>query len=262
MFDVHYHLIFGVDDGPKTIESSIELAQTSIDEGVTHIVATPHASDRYSYQRQVSEERLKILQEYFGDALTLGLGCDFHLSYENLEEFEKEPTRFTINRSNYLLVELPDFVNVGVQNDVFFRILASGVTPIITHPERNPTLMGNPAPLVKWVHMGCLVQITAASLWGRFGKAAETLCRKLLEANYVHLIASDAHSLNGRPPAMRPGFEHLAKTYGQETAERLCLHNPQAVFYGSSLPPQPEPAASLDRKKSVYGAFLGRLFRR
>jgi len=259
MFDVHYHLIFGVDDGPKTIESSIELAQTSIDEGVTHIVATPHASDHYPYLRQVNEERLQMLQEYFGDALTLGLGCDFHLSYENLEEFEKEPTRFTINRSNYLLVEFPDFVNMVVQSDVLFRIIAAGVTPIITHPERNPSLIGNSAPLVKWVHMGCLVQITAASLWGRFGRAADALCRKLLQANYVHLIASDAHSLAGRPPAMRPAFEHLVKTYGLETAERLCIHNPRAMFYGDSLPPQPEPEASLDRKKSVYGGFLGRL---
>ncbi|HET6170180.1 MAG TPA: CpsB/CapC family capsule biosynthesis tyrosine phosphatase [Terracidiphilus sp.] len=262
MFDVHYHLIFGVDDGPKTLESSLELAQASIAQGVTHIVATPHASARYPYQRQVNEDRLKILQDHFGDSITLGLGCDFHLSYDNLEEFEREPTGFTINRSKYLLVEFPDFVNIGVYNDVFFRIMAAGVIPIITHPERNPSLITNPTPLVDWVHMGCLLQITAASLWGHFGKSPQSLCRRLIQANYVHLIASDAHNLGGRPPAMARGFEHLAKTYGQETAERLCIDNPRAMFYGEPLSPQPEPSKSLNGGKFAYGGFLGRWFGR
>jgi protein-tyrosine phosphatase len=262
MFDVHYHLIFGVDDGPKTLESSLELAQASLAEGVTHIVATPHASGNYPYQQEVNEERLQILKEHFGGALTLGLGCDFHLSYDNMEQFEKEPTRYTINRSNYLLVEFPDFVNARIHNDVFFRIMDAGVTPVITHPERNPSLVSDPAPLVDWVHMGCLVQVTAASLWGRFGKNAESLSRKLIEANYVHLIASDAHNVGGRPPAMGLGFEHLVKNYGQETAERLCIHNPRAMFYAESLPPQPEPSDSLSEKKPAYGGFLGRWFRR
>ncbi len=262
MFDVHYHLIFGVDDGPKTIESSLELAQASIDQGVTHIVATPHASVRYPYQRQVNEERLKILQDHFGNAITLGLGCDFHLSFDNLEQLDKDPTRFTINHSKYLLVEFPEFLNVGVYHDVFFRMMAAGVVPIITHPERNPSLLSNPTPLVDWVHMGCLLQITAASLWGRFGKGSQSLCRRLIEANYVHLIASDAHNLAGRPPAMARGFEYLAKTYGPETANRLCIHNPRAMFYGESLPSQPEPSDSLNGKKIAYGSFLGRLFRR
>jgi len=260
MFDVHYHLIFGVDDGPKTLESSIELAQASIDQGITHIVATPHASARYPYQRQVNEDRLQILREHFGDAITLGLGCDFHLSYENLAELEREPTQFTINRSKYLLVEFPDFVNIDVYNDVLFRIIGTGIIPIVTHPERNPSLMENPTPLADWVHMGCLLQITAASLWGHFGKSSQALCRRLIQANYVHLIASDAHSMRGRPPAMAPGFEHLEKTYGQETARRLCIDNPRALFYGEPLPPQPEVGESLNGTKFAYGGFLGRWF--
>lgn len=261
MFDVHYHLIFGVDDGPKSMEASLELAEASLAEGVTHVVATPHSSHRYPYQRQLNEERLQELQAMMGERLTFGLGCDFQLSYDNLEAFEKEPTRFTINRTKYLLVEFPDFVNASIYNDVFFRIMTAGVIPILTHPERNPTLVEKPDPIVEWARIGCLVQVTAASLWGRFGRRAEALSRALLKGNHVHLIASDAHDVSHRPPAMGQAFQHLKTNFGQETAERLCIHNPRAVFYGEALPVQPEPAESIAERKSAYGAFLGRWFR-
>jgi protein-tyrosine phosphatase len=261
MFDIHYHLIFGVDDGPKSIEASLELAEASIAEGVTHIVATPHASDRYPYQLEVNRERLGTLSELLAGRLTLGLGCDFHLSYDNLGEIEKNPTKFTINGTNYLLVEFPDFVNVDTFSDVFFRLMSLGLTPIITHPERNPSLLQSPTPIVEWVRKGCLVQVTAAALYGQFGRRCEALTRLLLRGNYVHIIASDAHNTHGRAPAMRLAFEGLKKDYGLETAERLCIHNPRAVFFGEDLGPQPEASGSLyEKKPDQKKSFLRRLF--
>jgi len=261
MFDIHYHLIFGVDDGPKSLESSIKLAETSIAEGVTHIVATPHASDRYPYQPEVNRERLEILSERFAGQLTLGLGCDFHLSYDNLQEFEKEPKKFTVNGSKYLLVEFPDYVNYDTYSDVFFRIMVAGVTPIITHPERNPSLVAKPSPIIEWVRIGCLVQVTAASLWGHFGSRSEALARILVRGNYVHIIASDAHNMQSRPPAMAKAFDSLKKDFGLETAERLCLHNPRAIFLGENLPSQPEANGPLYEKNPPKAGFFNRFFR-
>src|SRR5271165_2134472 len=261
MFDIHYHLIFGVDDGPKSLESSIELAEASIAEGVTHIVATPHASDRYPYQVEVNRERLEILGDKFAGKLTLGLGCDFHLSYDNLQEFEKDPKKYTVNGGKYLMVEFPDFVNADMFSNVFFRIMTTGVTPVITHPERNPTLAEKPSPLIEWVRIGCLLQVTAASLDGRFGRRAEALARHLVRGNYAHIVASDAHSVHSRPPAMRAAFELLKKDFGQETAERLCIHNPRTVFFGENMPPQPEPSGPLYEKKPVKRGLFGRFFR-
>jgi protein-tyrosine phosphatase len=260
MFDIHYHLIFGVDDGPKTIEDSLELAEASIAEGVTHIVATPHASYRYPYQAEVNLERLSALRERLSNHLTLGLGCDFHLSYDNLAEVEKEPMKFTINRSKYLLVEFPDYLNAATFDESFFRLMCLGLTPIITHPERNPTLLEAPNPIIDWVHKGCLIQLTAGALTGKFGSRCEALSRLLVRGNYVHIVASDAHSIRGRAPAMASAFESLKSDYGLETAERLCIHNPRAVFFGEDMPPQPEAKGALYQRKPEKQSLFRRFF--
>ena len=261
MYDIHYHLIFGVDDGPRSIEASLELAEASIAEGVTHIVATPHASYKFPYQAELNRERLAQLKDRLSGRVTLGLGCDFHLSYENLELLEKNPRRYTINESNYLLVEFPEYINVPMYGEVFFRIMSMGLTPIITHPERNPTLLQSPNPIIDWVHSGCLVQVTAASLTGRFGTRSENLTRLLLKGNYVHIIASDAHNTSGRAPAMGDAFEALKREFGRETADRLCIQNPRAVFAGEAMLQQPEPTGPLyERVPAQKKGLLRRLF--
>jgi len=260
MFDIHYHLVFGVDDGPKSIEDSLELAEASIAEGVTHIVATPHASYNYPYQAEVNRERLAILSDRLSGRLTLGLGCDFHLSYDNLEQLEKNPRQFTINGSNYLLVEFPDHINVPMYSEVFFRIMSMGVIPIITHPERNRTLLESPKPIIDWVHNGCLIQVTAASLTGRFGNRCEILTRLLLKGNYAHIVASDAHNTMGRAPAMGEAFDAIKRDFGQETSERLCISNPRAIFFGEAMPQQPEAVGPLyDKASPAKKGFLARL---
>jgi protein-tyrosine phosphatase len=261
MFDIHYHLIFGVDDGPKSIQASLKLAEASIAEGVTHIVATPHASYRYPYQPEVNRERLALLSEQLAGRLTLGLGSDFHLSYDNLEALGRNHREFTINETKYLLVEFPDHLNVAMYAEVFFRIMSMGITPIITHPERNPTLLQSPNPIIDWVHSGCLIQVTAGSITGRFGNRCETLTRLLLNGNYVHVVASDAHNTGGRAPAMREAYDSLSRDFGQATADRLCITNPSAIFFGEHLPNQPEAIGPLYEKKPASNrGLLRRIF--
>ncbi|UWZ85428.1 tyrosine-protein phosphatase [Occallatibacter riparius] len=260
MFDIHYHLIFGVDDGPKTIEGSLGLAEASIAEGVTHIVATPHSSYRYPYQAELNRERLDALNQCLNGRLTLGLGCDFHLSFDNLAELETNPKKFTINGTNYLLVEFPDLFNPATYAEVFFRMLSMGITPIVTHPERNQTLLQSPNPIIDWVHSGCLMQVTASSLTGRFGSRSEMLSRLLLKGNYVHVIASDAHDLDSRRPSMSRAFGVLKRDFGVETAQRLCVDNPKSIFLGESLPKQPEAFGPLyERTPTKKKSFLARL---
>ena len=251
MFDIHYHLIFGVDDGPKSIEDSLELAEASIAEGVTHIVATPHASHNYLYQAELNRERLDTLKERLAGRLALGLGCDFHLSFDNLTVADVDPRQFTINGSSYLLVEFPDQVHIPVYNEVLFRLMSRGIVPIITHPERNETLKEKPETVLDWVHAGCLVQVTAASYLGRFGKRSQTLARDLTRSNLVHFVASDAHNVRTRRPAMADAFQVLKNDFGQQTAERLCMRNPEAVFFGRPLPPQPEIRTARYEKKKM-----------
>lgn len=260
MIDVHYHLLFGLDDGPAEIEGSLELAQASIDEGVTHIVATPHANDRYKFQPEVNRERLAMIQERVGDKLTLGLGCDFHLSYDNIEDLHRDPQKYCINGKQYLLVEFPEFFMTSSMDAVLFRMALQGITPIITHPERNTLLQSSPDQLGEWARRGYLLQITGASLTGRFGARAQELAIELVRKNWAHLVASDAHSVQRRAPSMRGAFKFLEEKAGEEAARRLCIENPRAVFYGEPLPTQPAPEDT-DMRESKRG-FLARLFGR
>ena len=259
MIDIHHHLLHGLDDGAKDLETSVEMARAAIANGITHIVCTPHANDQYAFDPVVNFQRLMELQDRIGDGLTLGLGCDFHLSYDNIEDHAKRPTRYTINGKRYLLVEFPDMVIPLQMSDTLYNLNVSGTVPIITHPERNYTLATHPTRMVPWLRSGCLIQITAASLLGRFGKRAQSVAQDLLEKNWVSFIASDAHNLTSRPVVLREAHAKAAKRYGQETADRLCIHNPRAVFYGEPLPPQPEPAG-LDEEPPRRG-FLSRFFR-
>lgn len=262
VIDIHYHLLFGLDDGPKTIEDSLALAQASIAEGVTHIVATPHANARYPFQPETNREQLAMLQARLGDKLTLALGCDFHLSYDNIEDLKKHPAKYAINGGPYVLVEFPDYGISQNMTGIFFEMKLAGVTSIITHPERNPTLKAAPERMMEWVSSGCLVQVTAASLTGRFGSRAQALALDLVRRNWVHLVASDAHSLERRPPAMGPAYALLKEQCGQATADRLCIHNPRAVFYGEPLPQQPEPHGLYEKEGRSRGGFLRRLLGR
>ena len=262
MFDVHYHLIFGVDDGPKTIDDSLALAEASIAEGVTHIVATPHANHQYPFQPEINRERLDILNQRLEGRLTLALGCDFHLAYDNIVDLEQHPGRYTLNGKRYLLVEFAEYVIPRSLSEVLFRMRSQGIVPIVTHPERNPVLTADPQRVREWIASGCIVQVTAGSFLGDFGRKAQSMARNLVRKNLVHLVASDAHSMKWRPPAMRKAYNWLRDEFGQLTADRLCIDNPRAVFFGEELPPQPDidddyiPGEK--RNRGFFARLLGR----
>jgi protein-tyrosine phosphatase len=270
MIDIHHHLLPGLDDGARDLDISLAMAGMAIEDGITHIVCTPHASHHFTFNPEVNAERFAalqdLIQERFGDRLTLGLGCDFHLMFENIEDAQRHPTRYTINGHRYLLVEFAPTAIYPNTANTFYQLSLSGMTPIITHPERNPILARNPEKMADWIRTGALIQITASSLTGRFGPQAEQVSHWLLEHQWVHFLATDAHNLESRPPRLRFAYDLVAEKYGVDTAERLCVLNPRAVFQGDELPPQPEPAApdagpaarSMHRRPGFFARIFGR----
>lgn len=252
MIDIHTHLLHGVDDGSPDLVTSLVMARAAAEEGVTHIVCSPHACNEYPYQAALVEERFAALREKLRDVVGLSLGCEFHMHAENIAEALANPPKYSVDGKGYLLIELPDTIIAPQLMNAAKQMQAAGYTLILAHPERNSAMGRNPELLADWMREGCLVQVTSASLYGRYGKAAEAFSNALLERNWVHFLASDAHHPERRPLHLRKGYKYVADRYGVETAERLCTTNPRAAVEGAAWPEQPEPIGLLERVPLTY----------
>ena len=250
MVDIHSHILPEVDDGPKSWDVSIEMCRRAAADGITHMVATPHANERYHYDRDVLKAIVARLQDQVGNSLKIGLGCDFHLSYENIQDAIAHPTRYVINDTRYLLVEFSNYSVPQESSGSFQKLGDCGMTPVITHPERNPILRENLQRVVEWAEQGCIVQVTGSSLTGFWGDRSRRAALWLLERQAVHVLATDAHDLEKRVPILSTSREAAAEICGEEIAEALVETNPRAIITNEPLPYFPAPQLTSYRKSS------------
>lgn len=251
MIDIHSHVLPGLDDGARTLDESLEMLRLAAASGTTDIVATPHANPDFVFDTERVNELFLELSERSSTFISLHLGCDFHLSYSNLVEALDRPDKYTINQGKYLMVELPDLVAFGSVREALSQLIRIGLTPIITHPERNMSLQRKQDELLRWIKEGCLLQVTAQSFLGRFGPIAKNSAEKLMAAELVHFVASDAHDCLDRPPDLSTAYSYISSRYGAERAELVFTANPFCVI-------KEEPISSrlpVPRKHSPFFAF-------
>jgi protein-tyrosine phosphatase len=242
VIDIHCHILAEVDDGPRSWEVAEEMCHMAAADGIEHIVATPHANHRYPYDREFLAHVLDYLRQRVGEIPRLSLGCDFHLSYENLKDVMVCPDRYIIEGGNYLLAELSNYSVPAQIEEHFSRLLTKGITPVITHPERNPILQKTPQRMLQWVELGCVIQVTGSALTGRWGETAWRTAQWLLQRNAVHVLATDAHDTKNRPPVLSTARQAAAEISGEEVARALVEDNPRAIVSGQPLPYFPAPA--------------------
>ncbi|HET9410201.1 MAG TPA: CpsB/CapC family capsule biosynthesis tyrosine phosphatase [Candidatus Sulfotelmatobacter sp.] len=250
MVDIHSHILPEVDDGPKSWEIAEAMCRMAAADGITHQVAAPHANDRYHYDREYLKDLLAQLQKRIGASLQLRLGCDFHLSYDNLQDAYEHPDRYVIEGTRYLLVEFSNYSIPQNTTDSFLKLGDCGITPIITHPERNPILRETPLRIVEWAEQGCVVQVTGSALTGFWGERARRVAQWLLEHQVAHVLATDAHETEKRVPVLSTARDAAAEICGEEIAEALVEGNPRAILESQPLPYYPRPATESHRKST------------
>jgi protein-tyrosine phosphatase len=241
VIDIHCHILPEIDDGAKTWEISEAMCRMAAADGIEHMVATPHANDRYRYNRAQLITQLEALRSRVGKTPTLGLGCDFHLSYENLQNLMARPGHYTIDGTQYLLVELSNYSVPQQVSECFAQLGDRGITAVITHPERNPILQQTPRRVLEWVELGCIVQVTASALTGSWGERSWRTAEWLLERDAVHVLATDAHDTNHRKPILSAARKEVSELCGQDIAQALVDGNPRAIIGGLPLPYFPNP---------------------
>lgn len=243
MVDIHCHLLPGVDDGAKSWEVSEEMCRIAVEDGIQHIVCTPHANDDYAYDRGQHEARLQELRERVGGRIQLSLGCDFHFSFDNIQEALAAPEKFVISGTDYLLVEFSDFSISPALHDALLRFISLGITPVITHPERNMVIQRRPEFVLKLAEQGCVIQVTANALTGHWGGTVKKSALWLLERDAVHVVASDAHDTTHRPPILSRARAAITELYDAQRATALVQDNPRAIISGRPVPYFPQPRA-------------------
>jgi protein-tyrosine phosphatase len=212
------------------------MVRMAAESGTTDMVASPHADLAHDFEPVLVESKIAELLKASEGVVRIHYGCDFHLYFDNVQDALANPSKYSINHKNYVLVEPSELMAFKSTEAVLERMRAAGMSVIVTHPERYGLLQRRIDKLESWVAAGSYLQLTAQSFFGRFGKEARKCAEELLRRGLAHFVASDAHDTVQRPPRLDEAYAWIAREYGEATAERLLVTNPAAVLAGEALP--------------------------
>lgn len=258
--DIHNHILYGVDDGPQNINEMILLATQAVEQGVDHVIATPHHKHNHKnhfYETSCTEifskvKELNTILKHNKIPLVVHPGIEFHLHEDIKKDIENNIEEFlTLNDTGkYLLIELPCSFLPEHTEETLYTLQNKGFIPILAHPERNRILRSNPAKIYNLVRNGILVQITAGSITGVHGKRLKNFSLHLLDHDLVHVVASDAHHYSRRKFELVDSYQIIEKLYSQEYVETL-QKNAVHVLNGANFK-IPEPKIIGKRRQYFF----------
>jgi protein-tyrosine phosphatase len=263
MVDLHCHILPGIDDGAADLETSLAMAKIAVEDGIGTIACTPHIyPGLYENTAKGIRAAIASLQSEFDQRsipLRLVEGADVHLDPDLVTGIANGRVP-TLAGSRYLLLEPPHHVAPPRFQDSVFKLMVAGHVPIITHPERLTWIEDHYADFEQLVEMGAWMQITSGSLTGRFGRGPKYWAEKMLEDGLVHILATDSHHFEVRPPLLQEGRDAAAKRVGREEAQRMVVTRPQGIVDNLAaaelLADFPAPPAKKEPRgfwKSLFG---------
>lgn len=226
--DMHCHILPGVDDGPKDMETVREMLKEAYADGIRYIIATPHyhpargAKKPGELRRQLKAVREEA--EKIGNDLKIYLGSEIYFGQDVADELQAGEV-LPMNRTQTVLLEFPtgvpfDYICQGIQ-----QIQMKGYEVILAHIERYQCMYKDPHNAEYLVQMGVRIQVNAGSILGKDGWKAKRFVRRLLDEKLVFCVGSDAHDPKRRPPRMREAAEYTEKKYGEKYTRRIFFSN-------------------------------------
>jgi len=236
MIDIHCHILPAIDDGSPDMETTLKMLDIAARDGINHIVASPHFRQGEEPSFQDILKNLQTVQDEAvrrGSPVKLYSGADIRLTYELFEALNRGDIP-SINNSRYFLLELPDLIPPHLE-DLIFEAKIKGYVPIITHPERNYSLLSAFEKADALRESGAMFQLTAMSITGDFGKHIRKFSLHLLKQGYVNFVASDAHSADRRIPVLSGAYREVTDILNADEALKMFIDNPRAVLENREL---------------------------
>lgn len=264
LIDIHSHILPGLDDGAPDMATSVEMSRIAVADGITSIVCTPHILpglyENTSDGIHAAATRLREVLVEKGIPLEIFIGADVHVAPDLVDKLRSGSVP-TLNGSRYFLLEPSHRVLTPRLQEFAERLIGAGFVPIITHPERLQWIQASYEVIRNLNRIGCLMQITAGSVLGEFGKVPLYYSERLLDEGRVDIVASDAHGTGRRRPTLARAREAVAMRVGESEARAMVQNRPEAVLTNAFLAPvgQHSDAGLAEReRRSFLGWLLGR----
>ncbi|HEY7934735.1 MAG TPA: CpsB/CapC family capsule biosynthesis tyrosine phosphatase [Solirubrobacteraceae bacterium] len=244
MIDMHCHLLAGIDDGPASVEDSLQLARALVDSGISKVLATPHVSWHYQNDAAtIARLRAQLSDLLLEQKIALEVipGGEIAMTYA-LELSPAEIKQFGLGGGPWLLIEPPFTAVVNNMDAILMDLQRSGQRILLAHPERCPAFHRDPKMLGTLVRAGVLTSITAGALVGRFGSQVRRFALEMAREEMIHNVASDAHDRTNRPPGIRAELEEAGLA---PLTQWLTEAVPGAILSDQQIPPRPAVALAL-----------------
>jgi len=233
VIDLHCHILPGIDDGASDLTVSLEMARAFVEQDVTVVACTPHILPGLYHNTgdsiRTAVHNLQAVLDQEGIPLVLVPGADAHMAPDFIAGLRSGRV-LSLADSRYVLVEPPHHTAPPQLEDFFFKLVVEGYVPILTHPERLSWVPSRYDTIKRLVSAGVWMQITAGSLAGGFGRNALYWAQRMLDEGIVHLLATDAHDAERRPPDLAMGRDLAADRVGAEEAQRLVETRPAGIL--------------------------------